>query len=79
MLVSPASFVPLAEETGLIIPLGRWIMEEACRQMAEWAARYPQLKDLTMSVNLSAKQLRQTDLLEQVKEAFTKAGLPVTR
>jgi diguanylate cyclase (GGDEF)-like protein/PAS domain S-box-containing protein len=78
-LVSPASFVPLAEETGLIIPLGRWIMEEACRQMAEWAARYPHLKDITMSVNLSAKQLRQTDLLEQVRESFTKASLPPSR
>jgi diguanylate cyclase (GGDEF)-like protein/PAS domain S-box-containing protein len=78
-LVSPASFVPLAEETGLIIPLGRWIVEEACRQMAEWVKRYPHLEDLTMSVNLSAKQLRQPDLLEQVKDAFLKAGLAPDR
>lgn len=78
-LVSPASFVPLAEETGLIIPLGRWIMEEACRQMVEWAERYPDLPDLTMSVNLSARQLRQPDLAEQVIEVVTASGLSPNR
>jgi diguanylate cyclase (GGDEF)-like protein/PAS domain S-box-containing protein len=78
-LVSPAAFVPLAEETGLIVPLGKWIMEEACRQMAEWVKAYPELKTLTMSVNLAAKQLRQPDLLEQVEEAITTSGLATDR
>jgi len=78
-LVSPASFVPLAEETGLIIPLGRWIMEEACRQMAEWVDRYPKLTDLTVSVNLAAKQLRQPDIVAQVKSAVEESGLAPSR
>jgi diguanylate cyclase (GGDEF)-like protein/PAS domain S-box-containing protein len=78
-LVAPASFVPLAEETGLIIPLGRWILEEACRQMVEWAKRYPDLPDLTMSVNLSARQLRQPDLVEQITDVVTSSGLAPNR
>ncbi len=78
-LVSPASFVPLAEETGLIVPLGKWIMEEACRQMAQWVEAYPDLATLTMSVNLAAKQLRQSDLLDQVEDAITTSGLAPER
>ncbi len=78
-LVSPASFVPLAEETGLIVPLGRWIMEEACRQMVEWVGAYPALETLSVSVNLAAKQLRQSDLLDQVNSALTTSGLAPQR
>ena len=65
-MVSPAEFVPIVEENGLIIPLGRWILFESCRQMREWLDNYPAAKDLTMSVNLSVKQFSQTDLAEQV-------------
>ena len=78
-LVSPASFVPLAEETGLIVPLGRWIMEEACRQMVEWVGAYPALDTLGVSVNLAAKQLRQSDLLDQVTSALSTSGLAPQR
>ena len=78
-MVSPESFVPLAEETGLIIPLGRWILEEACRQMVEWTERYPALQDLTVSVNLSAKQVQQPNLVEEVRDVVTKSGLPPER
>jgi diguanylate cyclase (GGDEF)-like protein len=78
-LVSPGSFVPLAEETGLIVPLGNWIMEEACRQMAEWVEAYPALDKLSISVNLAAKQLRQSDLLDQVNNAITTSGLAPER
>ncbi len=65
-LVPPGSFVPLAEETGLIVPLGWWILAEACAQMAEWASRFPGIPELSVSVNLSAKQLRQPDLVDRV-------------
>ena len=72
-IVSPAEFIPLAEETGGIVPLGRWVLEEACRQAAEWAAEGV---DLHLHVNLSAVQFQQRDLLAQVAEALQKAGLP---
>lgn len=56
-LLPPMAFVPIAEETGLIVPMGRWILHEACRQLAEWETANPKFQDLTMSVNLSIEQL----------------------
>ena len=53
-MVMPGEFLPVAEETGLIVPLGRWVMREACRQMAEWHRNYPQEPPLTISVNASS-------------------------
>lgn len=64
-LVSPTRFIPLAEETGLIIPIGDWIMRNACLQVKSWHQRFPQAKDITVSVNLSPKQLSQNDVLEK--------------
>ena len=74
-LVPAGSFIPLAEETGLIVPLGWWILEQACTQMAKWSQRYPDIQDLSVSVNLSAKQLRQPDLLDKVEGAINGSGL----
>lgn len=71
-MVSPAEFIPIAEETGLILPLGTWVLREACRQMKE---RSTNLTPLTMSVNLSAKQLLQGDFLEQVDKILLETGL----
>ena len=65
-MVPPNDFIPIVEDNGLIIPLGRWIMFESCRQMRYWLDNYPVAKNLTMSVNLSVKQFLQTDLAEQV-------------
>lgn len=65
-LVPPNEFIPIVEENGLIIPLGRWIIYESCRQMREWQDLNPAALDLTMSVNLSCKQFLQLDLAEQV-------------
>lgn len=65
-LVPPNEFIPIVEENGLIVPLGRWIMFESCRQMRHWLDNYPGAKNLTMSVNLSVKQIMQADLAEQV-------------
>jgi diguanylate cyclase (GGDEF)-like protein len=64
-LISPIQFIPLAEETGLIIPIGDWIMRNACLQVKSWQQRFPRAKDITISVNLSPKQLAQDDVLEK--------------
>ncbi|HET9983487.1 MAG TPA: EAL domain-containing protein [Longimicrobiales bacterium] len=74
-LVMPAEFISLAEETGLIVPLGRWVLDAACRRMAEWRARYPDARSLTLSVNLAAKQLSQRDLVEHIEELVETLGL----
>lgn len=73
-LISPAEFIPLAEQTGLIIPIGNWVLETACRRLAAWAQR-PELSHLTISVNVSAQQFRQEDFIDQVLDivAQTKA------
>jgi diguanylate cyclase (GGDEF)-like protein/PAS domain S-box-containing protein len=73
-LVAPSEFIPLAEETGLVVPLGRAVLEEACRQAAEW--RKTGGDDLTVSVNLSVKQFTQPDLVEQVDAVLRDSGLP---
>ena len=65
-LISPVKFIPIAEETELIIPLSNWILEEACRQMYSWQQEYALDKSLTMSVNLSRKQLSQDKLVNTI-------------
>jgi diguanylate cyclase (GGDEF)-like protein/PAS domain S-box-containing protein len=72
-LVAPDEFIEVAEETGLIIPIGRWIIEESCRQIAEWERRYE--IPLAVSVNLSAKQLMHPNLTAQVSEILSETGL----
>jgi len=74
-MVSPATFIPLAEETGLILPLGRWVLEQACAQLAHWAAQ-PQTAQLTLAVNVSARELRQDDFVEQVLAVLQQTGAP---
>ena len=69
-LIAPLDFIPLAEESGLIIPIGRWILATACRQAHEWQRRYPTLPALTMSINLSAVQLANPDLVADVAETL---------
>jgi diguanylate cyclase (GGDEF)-like protein len=72
-LVAPAQFIPLAEETGLILPLGEWVIREACRQAFAWQAAG--LRPLRVAVNLSAQQFRQKNLVELVRSALTAARL----
>ncbi|WP_022792387.1 bifunctional diguanylate cyclase/phosphodiesterase [Marinococcus halotolerans] len=73
-MVPPGEFIPLAEETGLIIPLGRWILQEACRQMAEWKAAGSTVD--RMSVNISTLQFQQPDFLKMVTCILETTGLP---
>lgn len=72
-LVSPAEFIPVAEETGLIVPLGQWIFQEACRQLRVWQAQFATAAQLTVSVNLSPLQFSQPDLVEKIEEAVKTA------
>jgi len=72
-LIFPAEFIPMAEETGLILQLGEWVLDEACRQLRAW--RDHGVKDVTIAVNLSAHQLHSPVLLEQVAQALEKNGL----
>jgi diguanylate cyclase (GGDEF)-like protein/PAS domain S-box-containing protein len=75
-LVMPGEFITVAEETGLIIPLGQWVLGEACRQMREWQKHYILDEDVTVSVNLSSRQFSQADLIEQISSALRETGLP---
>jgi diguanylate cyclase (GGDEF)-like protein/PAS domain S-box-containing protein len=75
----PAQFVPVAEETGLIVPMGRWVLEEACRDVREWTLRHPEREPLTVSVNLSALQFAQHRLAEEVAETLRSTGLPASQ
>jgi diguanylate cyclase (GGDEF)-like protein/PAS domain S-box-containing protein len=73
--ISPNDFIPVAEETGLIVPIGEWVLEESCRQISDWRQMFPN-KQLSVSVNLSAKQLMHPNLIRQVKEIMQKGSLP---
>ena len=77
-LVSPAEFIPLAEETGLILPLGNWVLETACKQLAAWATQRGRA-DLTVAVNVSAGQFRQPDFVDQVLNTINNTGANPTR
>jgi len=72
-IVSPAEFIPLSEETGLILPLGQWILETACTQLALWADR-PEMAHLTLAVNVSAHQFRQRDFVDRVLAVLKDTG-----
>jgi diguanylate cyclase (GGDEF)-like protein/PAS domain S-box-containing protein len=77
--ISPAEFIPIAEESDLILHIGRWVLQEATRQMAEWIQRLGPAAPPTISINLSRKQFVQSDLAEQVHAAAVGAGLPPSR
>ena len=72
-MVSPAEFIPRAEESGLILPLGLWVLHAACAQLAQWAA-IPELAVLTLSVNVSPRQFRQPDFVDQVLSVLRHTG-----
>jgi len=75
-LVPPNDFIPLAEDTGLILPIGVWVLNEACRQARQWLDRLGPAQPFRMAVNLSARQLQRAGLVDQVSEALVNSGLP---
>jgi diguanylate cyclase (GGDEF)-like protein/PAS domain S-box-containing protein len=75
-LVSPQDFIGIAEETGLIVPLGAWVLNRACTQMSEWHRAHPSSAGLTMHVNLSAKQFVHPDLATEIAGILQATGLP---
>ncbi|MFC7205483.1 putative bifunctional diguanylate cyclase/phosphodiesterase [Comamonas endophytica] len=76
--VSPANFIPLAEESGLIVPLGEWVLRTACEQLARWA-QDPALSELVVAVNVSPRQFYQAQFVDQVLAALAVTGAPPSR
>ena len=74
-LLLPDQFIHLAEETGLIVPVGRWVLVTACRQAREWQHRFPQDKPLRLSVNISARHFQHDSLVDDVARAVAESGL----
>jgi len=74
-LLQPDAFIGLTEETGLIVPIGQWVLSEACRQARAWQIEFPRNPPLVMSVNLSAKQFQNPKLVEEITDALNLSGL----
>jgi diguanylate cyclase (GGDEF)-like protein/PAS domain S-box-containing protein len=74
-MIAPDQFIPLAEETGLIIPIGRWVLREGCRHARRMRDALPAGRNLTMSINLSVKQLQHSDVIADVRDAVDEAGI----
>jgi EAL domain-containing protein (putative c-di-GMP-specific phosphodiesterase class I) len=70
----PQQFIPLAEETGLIVPLGHWVLRESCRQMKRWRDARPEVP-LTIAVNISGRQLHELDVVRETREALAESGV----
>jgi diguanylate cyclase (GGDEF)-like protein/PAS domain S-box-containing protein len=77
-VISPLDFIPLAEETGLIVPVGEWVLSEALRQISRWRRRYAMTADYSLSVNLSARQLASPDLVAAVAGALASSAVPAS-
>jgi diguanylate cyclase (GGDEF)-like protein len=74
-LVAPTEFIPVAEATGSIIPLGWWVLQAACQQLKVWQQQFPNTADLTINVNLSGQQFSQPNFIEQIDEILSRTGL----
>lgn len=74
-LISPMDFIPVAEEGGQIVQIGQWVLREACFQIQRWQDKFPAEKPLYMTVNLSARQFTQPDLIDQIRDILTETGV----
>lgn len=74
-LISPTKFIPVAEDTGLIVPLGEWVLREACRQLIAWQAQFPTACSLKISVNLASKQIKEANFIKQIDSVLAETGL----
>jgi diguanylate cyclase (GGDEF)-like protein/PAS domain S-box-containing protein len=77
-LLQPVDFIPLAEETGMIVAVGWWVMRTACMQLRQWLDRYPLPRGFTVSVNLSGRQFSQPDLVDQIDRILAETGCPAS-
>ena len=77
-LLAPGAFIGTAEKTGLIVPMGAWVLEAACAQLAVWATQ-PEIRTFTLAVNVSAKQFRQPDFVDQCLDIFARTGVDPNR
>lgn len=75
-MVPPLKFIPLAEETGLIVPLGEWVIVEACKQIQKWRKEFVDRSDFSVTVNISIRQFHERDLVHVVNRALSESGLP---
>ena len=73
--IQPGDFIPICEETGLIIPLSNWLLKDACRTTREWQLKYPEHPAIRMSINLSGQQFRESQLIEKVESVLEETGL----
>lgn len=74
-LIGPDKFIPIAEETGLIVPIGEWVIREACRQLHAWHTQFPDWAYLTMNINLSRRQISQPRIVETICDILTETGV----
>src|SRR6185436_10100226 len=74
--IPPATFVPIAEETGLIVPIGRWVLHQACLDAARWRTRAGPHQGIRVSVNMSGRQIPDAGLLDGIRGALKDSGLP---
>lgn len=74
-LVPPFEFIPIAEETGLIIAIGDWVLKQACQQMHTWQNKFPVVNSLTMSINFTCQQIREKDILEKLDQVLVETGI----
>lgn len=74
-IVSPIEFIPIAEETGLIIAIGDWVLEQACQQMLDWQSQFPEANSLKMSINLTCQQIRENNLIEKLDRVLAATGI----
>ncbi len=75
-IVGPDDFIPLAEESGTILALGRWMLTEACREVQSWRERWPEAESLVLTINLAAAQLQQSDFVDELRGILADTGFP---
>jgi len=78
-LIGPADFLEVADETGLMVPIGRWVLRESCRQLAQWQSVHPDARTMTMSCNVSSRQLLHPQVVEYVRDALRESGIEPPR